>query len=374
MACIDEKFDDCLDIKDDASVAKQPEFEALYTASPVESLISKEDVEKKVLALKYVLEKDLKAADLKWSLFVAACHTYRTDTCLRPFPPMYMKNDTKDIDSLRRVVELVPPLPIIAQELREPNIYKSKSDFIELLYWVLLKLGDLHVKSISKDCHESVLKRVNSEVAVAAPNLVFQVASAKQSANEERWRELAKGRSTFFAFHGSRLENFHSILHYGLQQHMCKEALFGEGIYLSNELAVSLPYSPVGYGWGGSILGSDMSCVALCEIINHPEVKIGTEDNSSRNMTIESTGSKVPNKYCLVTNSDLVKIRYLLVYSQEFGRLRSTRNNRVLEWLRQHKLLTFMLGYVVLLASVGLSHNRNVERYFRLLMRRFGLD
>lgn len=54
-----------------------------------------------------------------------------------------------------------------------------------------------------------------------------------------------------------------------------QKSLFGKGIYLSSELSVSLPYSPVGYGWGGSILGSDMSCVALCEIINHPDVKIG---------------------------------------------------------------------------------------------------
>lgn len=100
MACIDKKFDECLDIKDDANVPKQPEFKALYSANPVDSFISNEDTDKKVLALKYFLEKDLRAADLKWSLFVAACHTYRTDTCLRPFPPMYIKNDTKDIDSL----------------------------------------------------------------------------------------------------------------------------------------------------------------------------------------------------------------------------------------------------------------------------------
>lgn len=40
----------------------------------------------------------------------------------------------------------------------------------------------------------------------------------------------------------------------------------------------------------------------------------------------------------------------------------------------QHKLLTFMLGYVILLASVGLSHNRSVERYLKLLVHKFGLD
>lgn len=69
------------------------------------------------------------------------------------------------------------------------------------------------------------MKRVDSQMPVAAPNLIFRVESSKQSASEEKWRELAKGHSTLYAYHGSRLENFHSIIHYGLQQHMCKVSL-----------------------------------------------------------------------------------------------------------------------------------------------------
>lgn len=36
---------------------------------------------------------------------------------------------------------------------------------------------------------------------------------------------------------------------------------------------MSLAFSPVGYGWGGSVLGSEISCVALCELIDHPDIK-----------------------------------------------------------------------------------------------------
>lgn len=94
---------------------------------------------------------------------------------------------------------------------------------------------------------------------------------------------------------------------------MFQNSLFGKGIYLSSELGVSLPYSPIGYGWGGSVLGSELSCVALCEFINHPTIK---KHNSA--IKIQNTLSEsVPDKYYLVTNSDLVRIRYLLVYSQE---------------------------------------------------------
>ncbi|KAL7295219.1 mono [ADP-ribose] polymerase PARP16 [Trichogramma pretiosum] len=382
MTCLENKApvaDKCMDIKDNndpstSAKAGQAEFEVVSAPANVDALINQEDAERKILSLKYVLEKDIRAADLKWSLFVAACHTYRFDTCLRPFPPMYIKNETKDIDALRKAVEFVPPMTVVIQQLKQPNIYKNKGPTIELLYWVLVKLKDLHIRSINKDCYESVLKRVGSQLPAAEPNLIFQVASARQSTSEEKWRELATGHSTFYAYHGSRLENFHSIIHYGLQQHLCKKSLFGKGIYLSKELGVSLPYSPSGHSWGASILGSTLSCVALCEVINHPDVKIGDTDDAARNLAPESVGGKIPNKYCLVLNNELVRIRYLLVYSEEFGRARAARNSGMVGWLRQHKLLTFMFGYIVLLASVGLTHNRNVERYFKLLMRKFGLD
>jgi poly[ADP-ribose] polymerase 16 len=39
----------------------------------------------------------------------------------------------------------------------------------------------------------------------------------------------------------------------------------------------------------------------------------------------------------------------------------------------RHKLLTFMLCYVVLLASVGLTSNRLVQQYYNLVLKRVGL-
>lgn len=74
-------------------------LDILYT-SRVDRGINDEDVGKKTSSLKHLLEKDPRAADLKWSLFVAASNTYRYDSCLKPFPPMYIKNECKDIEAL----------------------------------------------------------------------------------------------------------------------------------------------------------------------------------------------------------------------------------------------------------------------------------
>lgn len=331
-----------------------------------------EDVDKKITSLKLLLEKDPKAADLKWSLFVAASNTYRYDSCLKPFPPMYIKNECKDIEALRRAIESVPPLSILCKELDEANAYENYGETTELLYWVLVRLRDPHIKSIQKEQYDSILRMAPLEMPVAPPNLIFQIASAKHSVAEEKWKSNVNSYPTFFAYHGSRLENFHSIVHYGLQQSMCKRSQFGKGIYLSSELGVSLTYSPVGYGWGGSLLGSEISCIALCELVNHPDIKGGDSRDNVQNTLTNAVGDGVPDKYFVVKNSDLVRVRYLLVYTQEHHTTRTANNSGLLTWFKQHKLLTFVLGYVVLLASVGLTQNKQVEKYYRLFLQKAG--
>ncbi|XP_012536292.2 protein mono-ADP-ribosyltransferase PARP16 isoform X2 [Monomorium pharaonis] len=348
-------------------------LDILYT-SRIDHNISNEEVEQKISLLKHLLEKDPTAADLKWSLFVAASNTYRYDSCLKPFPPMYIKNECKNIEALRRAIESVPPLPVMCKELGEAGAYENYRETIELLYWVLLRLRDPYIKSIKKETYNSILRKVPLEVPVAAPNLIFQVASAKQSTAEEKWKSSAQSYSTFYAYHGSRLENFHSIVHYGLQQNMCKRSEFGKGIYFSSELGVSLPYSPVGYGWGGSLLGSEISCIALCELINHPDIKRGDSRDNAQNTLSDSISGRIPDKYFVVTNSDLVRIRYLLVYTQDLHTTNTTDNTGLLAWFKQHKLLTFVLGYVVLLASVGLTQNKQVEKYYRLFIQKAGFE
>lgn len=47
--------------------------------------------------------------------------------------------------------------------------------------------------------------------------------------------------------------------------------LAGNGVYLSPELSLSLPYSHGGFGWGASCIGGHLSCVAMCEVIDTPE-------------------------------------------------------------------------------------------------------
>lgn len=52
------------------------------------------------------------------------------------------------------------------------------------------------------------------------PNFVFELTYSQ--AADAKFQDVRNGRDLFYAYHGSRLENFHSILHHGLASHLNK--------------------------------------------------------------------------------------------------------------------------------------------------------
>ena len=70
---------------------------------------------------------------------------------------------------------------------------------------------------------------------------------------ETAFRGLKRDHGSTFAFHGSKFENWHSILRNGLYnasgtRHQMNGAAYGSGIYLSPVASVSFGYSGMGHG------------------------------------------------------------------------------------------------------------------------------
>ncbi|KAH0540851.1 hypothetical protein KQX54_020214 [Cotesia glomerata] len=130
---------------------QQDQSTAMSSAVPPVECCGLSEGHKKVLNLKNFISQDPQAADFKWSLFVAACHTYRHNTCLKPFPPMYTKNECKDIEALREAIEIIPPLAIMFERLDDPKVYDEHQAAIDLLHWVFIGLRDPNIKSVNKD-------------------------------------------------------------------------------------------------------------------------------------------------------------------------------------------------------------------------------
>uniref|UniRef100_C3YQ85 Poly [ADP-ribose] polymerase n=1 Tax=Branchiostoma floridae TaxID=7739 RepID=C3YQ85_BRAFL len=115
-------------------------------------------------------------------------------------------------------------------------------------------------------------------------------------AKEQAFREAKRQHGSLFAFHGSHIENWHSILRHGLinasgTKHQLHGAAYGSGIYLSPNSSVSFGYSCMGHGSHKAarnkallktgkkentkrFLESDnLTCIALCEVIHSKELR-----------------------------------------------------------------------------------------------------
>ena len=54
------------------------------------------------------------------------------------------------------------------------------------------------------------------------PDFIFEVEYSDTNAHNAKFNELSQSWEVWYAYHGSRVDNFHSILHNGLHAHLNK--------------------------------------------------------------------------------------------------------------------------------------------------------
>jgi len=180
--------------------------------------------------------------------------------------------------------------------------------------------------------------------------------------------------STLFAYHGTRLDNLHSILYNGFLGHYNKLSLFGTGSYFSFEPSVSLHYSPFTAVWPNSLLGKRLSCLLLCEIIDHPDyVKLAVEKGDgeqSRRAVSDTQAGEIPDKYVVVTNNEHVRVKYIFVYSQPNEPPRSKQTSKFRTFISTNRYYFGLLFYFILLLLIGLFNSNMFTFYFRILKKK----
>lgn len=308
--------------------------------------------------------RDVLAADLRCSLLASALLSYRRDSALRPFPAAYAPRGRKDFDALLADVSRLPNL----KELLQRPEGQDRCAW-DLVSWILSSKA-VTVHSASKAEFDNIRRLTGTPGASApVPDFLFEVRHSE--AADAKFQETRGGRGLLYAFHGSRLENFHSILHSGLHCHLSKTALFGEGTYLTSDLSLALLYSPNGLGWQNSLLGPILSCVAVCEVIDHPDVKCQTKKKDSKELdrrrarVRHSEGGDVPPRYFVVTNSELLRVRFLLVYSQKPPR----RAFRQLSWVSSNWFTVLLSLYLLLLAVISVLNSSELRHFWNWVKR-----
>ncbi|XP_030621802.1 protein mono-ADP-ribosyltransferase PARP16 [Chanos chanos] len=312
------------------------------------------------------LHRDPVAADLRCSLLVAAVQSYKRDSVLRPFPPRYVSEDVKDFEALLKDVSSLPSVRDLVR--LGPG---QGEHHLALVHWILSSRS-FSVKTLQKEEYARLCQLTKSEEMSSAPipDFLFELEYCEQM--KLRFEKMREGRDLIYAFHGSRLENFHSIIHNGLHCHLNKTSLFGEGTYLTSDLSMAILYSPHGNGWRESVLGPFLSCVALCEVIDHPDVKCQVKRKDSEKIDRQrlraknSEGGAVPQKYFVVTNNQLLRVKYLLVYSQRQHRARHAQRT---SWFVRHHFAIMMSLYLLLLIFIGAFNSNAFQSFWQRMFR-----
>eukprot|EP00479_Gromia_sphaerica_P013772 TRINITY_DN7858_c0_g1_i1.p1 TRINITY_DN7858_c0_g1~~TRINITY_DN7858_c0_g1_i1.p1 ORF type:complete len:169 (-),score=21.84 TRINITY_DN7858_c0_g1_i1:123-629(-) len=126
-------------------------------------------------------------------------------------------------------------------------------------------------------------------------------------------KRLGAGKGSRFAWHGSPLGNWNSIIREGLRnmsgtKMQLHGAAHGAGIYLAKQSSHSIGYCGTGWGrasgwkcgWKNSSLGTNVQVLALVEIVNH------------KNLVDKGWGFVIPDQSWVAT-------RFLFVYKNAGG-------------------------------------------------------
>lgn len=250
--------------------------------------------------------------DLYISMAVAAATSHRKNMIFDPFPPQYMRGATKDFDAIVHVLNLVPSVDEMQRHCdNEGELihYLSEIDstggIYSLLSWIL-SIDRSALLKMPPNLHIAAMKTPHQYMMPAGND-------PKKAADFKAWR---KEYGSYFAFHGSGIENWHSILRKGLlncsgTSLQTTGAAYGPGVYLAPDSGTSMGYARTGAAWRRSRFGdsSSLVCMAIAEVVKHPEAP------------------HTPNPYYVVKKAELVATRFFLFYPGGMSGVQSVQAN-----------------------------------------------
>lgn len=213
------------------------------------------------------LIRDPDTIDLLLTVLYAAAHGGRIELC---FPePVFDGVVNKAL--LETVLKVYPSVEEMVQlamrgTLKE-TLNSAHPKAYPLLRWIISS-NQAHIRPLQAEEHIPSIESKQQFVLLTAP-----------IEKERRFQELKRQSGSIFAFHGSGIGNWHSILRNGLKnysntKYMSTGAVYGAGIYFARHMATSMGYCQSRSGlmeWRNSGIGkSGCTIMALCEIINRP--------------------------------------------------------------------------------------------------------
>ena len=221
--------------------------------------------------------------DLLVAMAKSAANSTRSSAILSPYPSIFDPNDSS-------VMILNPEVPnyelakkyinniSIPGTINCKDMNKEKMIEYAVLQW-MINSNRTHLAKLPKEYH---IKSMSTDYQ-------YMMLSATPE-KEEAFQRLKKIHGSSYAFHGSRGENWHSILRNGLKNAsgtslQLNGAAYGSGIYLSTISSTSFSYSMMGCynpqianqtpkeDDGLLLQSGNWGCLALCEVAQVTSLK-----------------------------------------------------------------------------------------------------
>jgi poly [ADP-ribose] polymerase 6/8 len=231
---------------------------------------------------------EAETVDLLICMCAQAAKSTRKELILEPFPTVFhpdqpdipaLSDKSKNFDLVNKILSAMPSVEHMVQA-EDFGSLKQRMDSAHalafpMLQWIISS-NRSHIVRLKKEKLVDSMKTPHQYLLLSAP-----------PEREARFRDLKAKHGSVFAFHGSGIENWPSILRRGLfnasgTKLMTAGAAYGAGIYLSPDAAVSFGYSRMGYyaaqptnakavaGSHNRFLSSNnVWCIAVCEVIDH---------------------------------------------------------------------------------------------------------
>lgn len=203
----------------------------------------------------------------------------------------------------------IPRLPLVVLKLLDWIINTERDGFV---------LVSIPVDAYLRRTAEKTSKRYQQ--AHTLPDQVFELVYLNDN---DRYCQFESEKATLgclMGHHGSALENFHSILRFGLCESFGRSSsLFGDGIYLSQDREVAHSFlKPSNHGLPGlKHIGDRIGLLTSSEVLLHPrEVRHAGSAVSAPSSLLEEPQKQLPTGYIVANSAHCVLNRFLLVSTE----------------------------------------------------------
>jgi poly [ADP-ribose] polymerase 6/8 len=229
---------------------------------------------------------EAEVVDLLVCMAKAAAQSTRCNDIFDPYPTVFdpdnpkkaiLSPNSKDFNLVKDILSRLPSIREMIQAKdcvdMKTRLDRGHKHAYPLLQWIISS-NRSHIVKLPKNKHLQSMNTPYQYVLLSAP-----------PEKEDKFQNLKSQHGSVFAFHGSRVENWHSILRYGLKNAsgtklQLNGAAYGAGIYMSPHSATSFGYSRFCGGGSSSRKQDDrfldsqnFFCIALCEVVNHSSIR-----------------------------------------------------------------------------------------------------